>query len=191
VGRLGRLSGALRSWAEIGWWGLVSPRLSETTPLVVLQAVVLRAGAGGHEEVLLSVRHDLHGWELPGGTLEPGEDCEDALRRELREETGIDVEVDAHVGDYVRTGFRPHTARVFRCRGSGGRLEASAETPLVRWFPVTRLPGTLFPWYRVPLQDALRRLPSPVERCERQGIAAVIAGMRIDLRMRLSDDRAL
>jgi 8-oxo-dGTP diphosphatase len=190
VGASGRLLGALRSWAEIGWWGLVAPRLSESRPLVVLQAVVLRTGVGG-EEVLLSVRHDLHGWELPGGTLEPGEECDAALRRELREETGIDVAVEARVGDYVRAGFRPHTARVYRCRVVGGRLEASSETPLVRWFPVYSLPSTLFPWYAEPLRDALRRLPEPVQRFERQGLGAVIAGMRIDLRMRLSDDRAL
>ena len=90
----------------------------------------------------------------------------------------------------VRTGFRPHTARIFLCRATGGVLRPSAETPRVRWFPIRQIPDTLFPWYRAPLEDALADLPEPVERHEHQGPITVWAGMKIDFRMRVSDDRA-
>jgi 8-oxo-dGTP pyrophosphatase MutT (NUDIX family) len=153
--------------------------------LLVVQGVVLDG-----ERVLLSVRSDLHGWELPGGNPGVSEPDEAAMRREIFEETGIEVAVERRVGDYVRTGFRPHTARVFLCRVTGGALRPSAETPKVRWFPIGQIPDTLFPWYRAPLEDALADLPEPVERHEHQGRAAVWAGMKIDFRMRLSDDRA-
>jgi len=61
--------------------------------VVVVAAVVRRA-----EEILLTRRMKgahLEGfWEFPGGKLEDGEDPEDALVRECREECGIDVAVD-------------------------------------------------------------------------------------------------
>lgn len=185
MGLAGRLVRILPVYAKTAWWGLVQPRTSEREPLVVVQGVVL-----GEQGVLLSVRSDLRGWELPGGNPEPGESAEQALRRELGEETGVEVEVERLTGEYRRTGFRPHTARVYRCRAVGGAPRPSRETPLVRWFPPEAVPGTLFPWYRLPLADALADRPEVVVREERWGVGAIAAGMWIDLRMRLSDHRA-
>jgi ADP-ribose pyrophosphatase YjhB (NUDIX family) len=150
-------------------------------PLVVQQAVIVDAG-----RVLLSVRADLHGWELPGGNPGQGESDEQSLLREVREETGLDVAVERHVGDYSRTGFLPHEARVFVCRVVGGKLATSFETPRVAWFPQDEIPATLLPWYREPLADALAGDDEPVQRHERQGLAAVLAGAWIDLKMRIS-----
>ena len=178
MGRARRLAGALPVYARLAWWGLLAPRL-ERAPLLVVQAVV-RSEAG----VLLCVRSDLRGWELPGGNPEPGEAPEDALRREVREETGIRIALERQVGDYVRTGFRPHRARVWLCRAAGGSEMPSPETLRVAWFPPEVLPDTLLPWYRAPIADALAAPGAPVERRERQGLRAVAAGMAIDLRTR-------
>jgi 8-oxo-dGTP pyrophosphatase MutT (NUDIX family) len=166
------------------WRGLVVPRVGEGEPLCVYQGII-RSEHG----VLLAVRRDLRGWELPGGHGRPGEPAEAALCREILEETGLTVEVTAHVGDYVRTGFRPHTARIYVCRSSWGTLRPSDETPVVRWFREDALPDTLFPWFRQPLADAFEGGP-PVTRTESQGLRAIWAGLTIDLRMRWSDDRA-
>ena len=181
----GRLTGILPIYAKLAWWGLVKPRARERGPLVVYHGVIL-----SERGVLLSVRSDLRGWELPGGSAEPGEQGEAALRREILEETGLEVAVERRVGDYVRTGFAPHTARTYRCRPLRGEPRPSSETPLVRWFPPRAVPDTLLPWYRTPLADTLAELPEPVTRHERWGIAAISSGMRIDLRMRFSNDRA-
>ena len=178
MGRLLRLAAILPSHARIAWWGLVAPR-REREPLVVHQAVIV-----GDDGIALALRRELRGWELPGGRALPGETAEEALRREVAEETGLAVEIESLVGEYHRSGFRPHTARVYRCRAVGGALRASAETPAVAWFDPIALPRTLFPWFRGPLADALAKLPEPVEVHERQGWRHVAAGLAIDLAMR-------
>jgi hypothetical protein len=76
-------------------------------------------------------------------------------------------------------------ARVFECDVVGGALRPSPETPELAWFDPRSLPDTIFPWFRGPLEDALADRPAPVERSEHQGLRAILAGARIDLRMRL------
>ncbi len=177
------LLGAFATYAKIGWWGLVLPRVREH--LVVAQAIVL-----SDDGVLLAVRSDLLGWELSGGTVEKDEAPETAVCREVREETGLIVEVDRHVGDYERTGFRPHTAKVYLCRPVGGVMKSNWETLELRWFMLDALPETLFAWYREPLRDAFSEsVELPVSKCNHQGLADVMEAIRIDLRMRFSDDR--
>lgn len=189
-GRAGRLAFGLLDHARTAWWGLVSPRLGRSGPLVIVQAAILRpatasrGAASGREEVLLSVRRELFGWELPGGTPLPGEALESALVREVREETGLDVVPEAEVGRWERRGFRPHTAIVFRCRVVAGREQPSDETPRLGWFPADSPPATLFPWFAEPLARALGRAAAPVRVDEWQGLAAILAGLRIDLAMR-------
>jgi ADP-ribose pyrophosphatase YjhB (NUDIX family) len=177
--RLRRLARLPRTYARAAFEGLFRHRLGNRPPLVVYQGVVVDAG-----QVLLALRSDVRGWELPGGNGNPGESGEEALRRELREETGLEVEVERRVGDYVRSGFWPHTARVYRCRLVGGTLRRSRETPDVRWFPLAGLPAGLLPWYRQPLADALAGRPEPVLRRERWGLREIAAAMAIDLRSR-------
>ena len=182
---MARLAGAGPRYVEMAWQGLVVPKLRRREPLLVCQAFVL-----SDRGLLLSVRSDLHGWELPGGNAHPGENDEEVLAREVREETGLQVQIESRVGDYRRTGFAAHTARVFACRVRGGVLRPSSETPVVRWFDPDDLPETLFPWYRVPIADALARYPRPVARQEHLGLASILAGMWIAIRMRWSDHRA-
>ena len=63
-----------------------------------------------NDEILLLKRHpksktDPQMWELPGGKVEKGEDFTDALEREIKEETGLNVEVgdfcEAVQNDYM------------------------------------------------------------------------------------------
>jgi 8-oxo-dGTP diphosphatase len=71
----------------------------------VRTVVVAAAVLVEHGRVLLTQRkagtHLAGAWELPGGKVEAGEDPRDALRRELREELGI----EASVGDIFEVTF--------------------------------------------------------------------------------------
>ena len=142
--------------------------------------MIVREGA-----VLLALRRDLRGWELPGGNIDPGEAPETALRREVLEETGLELSTLALCGVYRRSGFLPHRARVYRCVAAPGALRPSDETPRVAWWPIATLPPDLLPWCRQPLADALAGSAVPFERSERQGVRAILESARIDLRARL------
>lgn len=94
-------------------------------------------------------------WTMPGGGLEPGEDPEAAVRREVREETGYKVVVDELLGIHSRViparrrvtpgATEPlHTLRiVYRARIQSGRLrfEKNGSTDMAAWYALDEVAG--------------------------------------------------
>ena len=81
---------------------------------------------------LLIQRRDNGHWEPPGGVLELDETIEDGLRREVREETGFDIEPGSLTGVY-KNMILGIVALVFRCKIIGGQLDPTDEATAFRW----------------------------------------------------------
>jgi 8-oxo-dGTP pyrophosphatase MutT (NUDIX family) len=96
-------------------------------------------------EILL-VRHSyMPGWSLPGGGYRPSrEPPEDAARREIRQEVGIELDEVLPLGTYESTAEHKHD-RISCFRAEVGRIGtvASAEISEVRWFDRDSLPADL------------------------------------------------
>jgi 8-oxo-dGTP diphosphatase len=107
-----------------------------------------------HGRVLLIRRRDNQHWEPPGGVLELDETIHDGLRREIREETGLDIEPDALTGVYKNMP-RGIIALVFRCKITGGHLATNDEATGFRWAAETEIPGLMDEAYAIRILDAL------------------------------------
>jgi len=88
---------------------------------------------------ILLVKAPDRGWEIPGGQVEQGESMSLALAREVREETGINVEILRFCGIF-QTVSRSICNLLFLARPIGGRLATSPESIEVGWY---KLPEAL------------------------------------------------
>ncbi|MBI1259878.1 MAG: NUDIX domain-containing protein [Chloroflexi bacterium] len=108
------------------------------------------------DTILLTLRHDFEVWCLPGGELDDGESLAEAARREVREETGLDVELTRLVGMYSRVGWRPHHDFLFAGQISGGTLAPDPHEVLeARFFPFDALPEYFLMGQETRIQDAI------------------------------------
>ena len=117
--------------------------------------LVYRMGAGGMEVVICG-RHEENLWGLPKGTPEEGETVEETALREVREETGLEVEIESELGAisywFTRPGVRYHKTvqhYLLRPTGGGDTAQHDQEYDVVEWTSA---------------QEAIRRLSYANER---------------------------
>jgi ADP-ribose pyrophosphatase YjhB (NUDIX family) len=83
-------------------------------------------------------------WDTPGGFVEPGESLEECVRRELREEAGVEVAVGRLVlsipDSYGLTGDKTINT-FYECRLLSGEPRPDDDVAELRWFAPDELPA--------------------------------------------------
>ncbi len=90
--------------------------------------------------VLLIQRRDVPVWVLPGGGMEKGELPQEALVREILEETGLTVKAERLVGIYTPINRLARHTLLYECIPLSGALTLSNETKGVSFFSLSALP---------------------------------------------------
>ena len=140
---------------------------------VSVSAVVRRPEEPG--KILLMKRSDNGHWGLPGGFLEPGESVREGARREVREETGFEIEMGRLVGIYsdpkrcvVAYPDRRRVQIVNLCfealAGRAGDPTTPDEVLDLGFFDAEALPKPFVPIHTERVSDALRRNAEAVVR---------------------------
>lgn len=92
------------------------------------------------KKILLIKRRDVPVWVLPGGGIDSGETPEEAVIREMEEETGYAVTIFRKVAEYTPLNRLARFTYLFECTLVGGEATLSSETQGVAFFPLDNLP---------------------------------------------------
>jgi len=113
------------------------------------------------DKVLLTKREDFEVWCLPGGGVEEGESLAEAGIREVKEETGLDVELTRLVGVYSRMGGGMHDvhAVLYAARPIGGELRTQPNEVIeIAYFPFEQLPDEMLFGHKKRIRDAINQI---------------------------------
>lgn len=126
----------------------------------------------GQGSVLLEKRSDNGFWGLSGGNLEIGESAQDAVIREVLEETGLTVTITRLIGIYShpenfcviqhKEGDSVYMVSiVFECSVLCGHLQISEESTDLLYHSINSLPSQVLWSHRIRIEDAMKFSGTP------------------------------
>lgn len=123
-------------------WKMLPPWLRlkiirATQQKFTVSAAAIITNDNGKVLLLNHVLRPFSGWGLPGGFLGSGEQPEEAIRREIREETGIELE---RLRLFRIRTLKRHIEMMFVATADGEPLVKSREILELGWFQIDQLP---------------------------------------------------
>ncbi len=148
---------------------LNDPAAPPANSLVPAASAIVVDDAG---RILLHRRTDNALWSIPGGAMEVGEAIADTAVREVKEETGLDVEPERvvgiysnpqHVIEYADGEVRQQFSICFACRLAGGQVALSDESSEVGFFTPAEIEAMpMHESIRLRIRHYLEHRPEPV-----------------------------
>ena len=105
--------------------------------------------------ILLCHRKDYDLWNLPGGALESGEAPWDGIKREIKEETGLEVEVSKLLGVYTKPANND-IVFAFICKVIAGEITLNDEADRVEYFAFDNIPTNISAKQVERIRDAIQ-----------------------------------
>ena len=102
--------------------------------------------------------HNPNQWDLPGGRVDLGEDPMEGLKRETKEETNLDIEIDVplDVQHFTRQDKQVITLLFFLCKKLSGEIKLSQEHQEYKWMDINNL-GIETPHWLEPVLNSYTR----------------------------------
>jgi len=127
----------LKIWRLLPTWGqgLLSRFIR---PLFQVFAAAVVFDRDNKLMLVKSTYNRVHPWGLPGGSLEYGETGDDAVLREVHEETNLIIEIERFL--FVKTWKPDRVGLYYLCRITDGEFHPSDEVSELGYFPPDNLP---------------------------------------------------
>lgn len=110
------------------------------------------------------MRRDVPVWVLPGGGIDEGESPEEAVLREIEEETGLKTQIHRKVAEYTPLNRLTRYTHTFECTPISGNLSITDETKRIAFFPLSKLPKKIPPPYPDWIHDAAQNAPATLHK---------------------------
>ncbi|QLH37218.1 MAG: NUDIX domain-containing protein [Parachlamydiaceae bacterium] len=115
-------------------------------------------------QILLVKRQDVPVWVLPGGGIDEGESSQEAVVREIFEETGLKVHIKRKTAEYTPLNRLAKFTEIFECYAIEGELQKGEETREIGFFPLHKLPKNVFPIHKAWMEEAFKNPHTIIRR---------------------------